>query len=243
MKIAICEDNEIDLSVLKQELEKYFSSRLMGQGSVSYYCFTNGEDFLAGSEGFKYDLVILDIYMDFMNGMDVARCIRKENKIVPIVFITNSDDYALEGYEVDASGYLMKPICREKLSSMLDHIFPSAVKDGAIRFSCKRQIIELETAMIMFIESMGRTLLIHCCDGELYKTNEKLDDMEKRIDNPDFLRCHKSYLVNMRYISKIGNGCFFLADGVRVSIRQRDEGYMIRCYERFALDKTLKGMA
>lgn len=72
MKIAVCEDNEADLLVLRQELEIYFSSRLMGQGSVMYYCFSNGEDFLADSEGFKYDLIVLDIYMDFMNGMDVA---------------------------------------------------------------------------------------------------------------------------------------------------------------------------
>lgn len=242
MKIAVCEDNEADLLVLRQELEKYFSSRLMGQGAIMYYCFSNGEDFLASSEGFKYDLVILDIYMDFMNGMDVARCIRKENRIVPIVFITNSDDYALEGYEVEASGYLMKPIDREKLFLMLDRVFSSAVKEGAIRFYCKRQVVELEMEKIMFIESMGRTLLIHCCCGELYKTNEKLDDMEKRMSNPYFLRCHKSYLVNMWYINKIGNGCFLLTNGVRVPIRQRDAGYIARCYERFVLDKTLKGM-
>lgn len=242
MKIAVCEDNEADLLVLRQELEIYFSSRLMGQGSVMYYCFSNGEDFLADSEGFKYDLIVLDIYMDFMNGMDVARCIRKENRLVTIVFITNSDDYALEGYEVEASGYLMKPIDREKLFLMLDRIFSSAVKEGAIRFSCKRQIVELDMEKIMFIESMGRTLLIHCCDGELYKTNEKLDDMEKRMSNQNFLRCHKSYLVNMGYINKIGNGCFFLSNGVRVSIRQRDAGYIVRLYERFVLDKTLKGM-
>lgn len=233
LKIAVCEDNPSDLSVLKGELEKYFSSRSIGGSSVFYYCFRSGEELLDAAGGFKYDLVLLDIYMEFMDGMEVARRIRMENRSVPIVFTTNSDDHAMEGYEVGAAGYLMKPVSSTKLCSVLDRIFSAALGDGTVRFFCRRRKVELDMSGILFIESMGRSLLVHCAGGEVYRVNEKLDDVEKRMGNPDFLRCHKSYLVNMSHIVSACGSCFLLPAGIRVPVRQRDAAYLVRCYERF----------
>lgn len=239
LKIAICEDNPLDSDVLKDELEKYFSSRFLENGTAVYYCFKSGNEFIAAQEGFRYDLVLLDIYMDLMDGMEVARRIRMENRSVPIVFITNSDDHAMDGYEVEASGYLLKPVASEKLWAVLDRIFSSFVKEGTVRFFFRRKKVELDMSVILFIESRGRSLLIYCAGDVVYKINEKLDDMEKRMDNPDFLRCHKSYLVNMTHIVSADGNFFLLSSGARVPIRQRDAAYLVRCYGRYRLKRGI----
>ena len=112
------------------------------------------------------ELLFLDIYMKELNGMETARRIRELECKVPIVFLTSSRDFAVESYEVHASGYLLKPFEEEKLKDLLNRI-------------------------------------LHLSDGTVIVTAGKLVEMEERIHDKRFLRCHQSYLVNMDYIADI----------------------------------------
>lgn len=116
MNIAIVDDEAETRAFLRQSL----SELLAAKAEIS--CFSDGEAFLAAFAPGRFDLVLLDIFMGSLTGMDVARTIRTRDRVVKIVFATSSNEFASESYEVGACYYLRKPITKPQLSAMLDRL-------------------------------------------------------------------------------------------------------------------------
>lgn len=232
MIIGICDDVQEEREELEALLHKldFLPMQIFG--------YESGESLLlAMEEDARFDLLILDIYMDGKNGMDIAKELRRGGRKVPILFLTNSAEFAVESYEVDASGYLMKPVSAEKLSMFLKKIF--VVPE-------KRQILlrnRAETALvyladIMWAEIDKHRINVHLQDGTEFFLKEKLDDFEARLQSPFFLRCHKSYLVNMDYIQEVGE-YFILQNGSQIPIRVRERKRLTDVYYRYFIEKTM----
>lgn len=217
-KIVICEDSEIDREILKHVLNQYFEDINRKAEIVEY---TTGDALLADvEEGYlDAEVLFLDIYMKGLNGMETAHKLREIKSKVPIIFLTASPDFAIESYEVRAAGYLLKPFDEGKLRKLLSRILKTECK-RRIAVKVGRQHRYPYTDEIMYIESSGHSATLHMKDGSDIVTIEKLNDIEKRLDEGHFIRCNQSYLVNMDYIQDTDSD-FILTDGTRIPIRVR----------------------
>lgn len=117
MKIALVDDEQRQLDILRDTLTAALAD--LGFDAENIECFTAGDAFLDSMEANKYDIILLDIYMNNLNGVDVARKIREIDEDVALAFCTSSNEYASQSYEVDARYYLQKPISKEKVAAML----------------------------------------------------------------------------------------------------------------------------
>ena len=150
-RIVICDDVEIERTLMKEILTEYFDEI---HREVSIIEYDSGEGLIADvEEGYlDMELLFLDIYMKKLNGMETARKLRVISCNVPIVFLTASPDYAIESYEVQASGYLLKPFSEEKLKTLINRILKTDMK-RRVAIKSKRQYRYPYTDEIMYIES------------------------------------------------------------------------------------------
>lgn len=226
-RIVICDDVEIERLLMKEILSEYFAEI---HEEVSIIEYDSGEGMLADvQEGYlDMELLFLDIYMKELNGMETAKKLRKLDCRVPIVFLTASPDYAIESYEVQASGYLLKPFSEKKLKELLNRILRTDMK-RRVAIKCKRQYRYPHTDDIMYIESDKHNVIIHLADRSELVTVDKLCELQKRINEKRFLHCHQSYLVNMDYITDVKED-FVLSNGELIPIRVRGRKEMADAY-------------
>lgn len=201
MKIAICDDQEL-YRVKTGEKVKVFLMELGINGEVFEY--EKGDKLLSDLNIRHYDLIILDIIMGETDGINIAKSIRIINKEVSIVFLSSYEEYAIKGYGLDVSHYLLKGSDEEKLKDIIYSIYKKKSKNIALKI--KNEIISFNTNNIYFFEVNNRIITIHYLEDGIYKTKQfygKLDEIEKQLKGQLFYRSHRSYLVNIRRIKKI----------------------------------------
>jgi len=165
--------------------------------------FDNPINFLTGYKP-KYDLVLMDIDLPDLNGLDTSRKLRELDKTVTLIFVTNLAQFAVKGYEVDAFDYIVKPVSYYDFAFKLDRALeriksrnptkiPIAV-DGAVK--C------LTASEIHYVEVIGHKLIYHTADGVL-ETTGSLKDLEQKLLNADFAKCNNCYLVNLCYVTSL----------------------------------------
>ena len=206
--IVVCDDVEIERLLLKEILCQYFEEI---NEEVSIVEYDSGETL-----------------MKKLKGMETARKLRQIQCKVPIIFLTASPDYAIESYEVQASGYLLKSFSEEKLMKLLNRILKTDMK-RRVAIKNRRQYRNPCTDDIMYIDSDKHNVTLHLSDGSEIITVDKLGEIEKRINEKRFLRCHQSYLVNMDYIKDVEDD-FIMEDGTLVPIRVRGRKEILDTY-------------
>lgn len=229
-RLAVCDDVKSEREALKKALGEVFAER---RESFTLEGFASAEALLEGPGGF--DLVFLDIFMDGMTGMDAARRLRETGGREPIVFLTTSPDFAVESYDVEAAGYLLKPLETIRLRRLIDRLFAPA-ELRRIDLKCGRETVFVAVGEISFAESDAYRLLVHLRNGCVIETREKLAGFEKRLNDARFLRCHQSYLVNMDDIARAGTD-FVLKTGETVPIRVRSHRDTVEKYRQYFLSR------
>ena len=215
LKIAICDDEQNQI----EYLTSLVSSWSMGEGHCcKISAFPSAEAFLFAYEDDKaYDILLLDIEMGNMTGVELAKTIRQSNDTVQIVFITGFPDFIAEGYEVSALHYLIKPVSEGKLRSVLDKATINLSKaEKRLCITYDRQIDYVPLNKIMYIESQKQYVHIHTTD-ETYRVKISLADIGTQLDEY-FFKCQRSFIVNLRYISRINSDCVVLKNDVKVPI-------------------------
>lgn len=209
-KIAICDDSKLDRQLLKVVIQTYFENN---EEEFKIFEYELGDNLL---DDIEVELLFLDI---IMNGMKIARKLRDIQFKAPIIFLTAHAYYAVESYEVQAAGYLLKPYDTNKLTLLLDEVLQRSVQKR-IAVKVKKQHRYLEINDIMYVESDKHVLNIHLKDSRVIQTTEKLSELEKTINSKRFIRCYQSYLVSMDYI-KDAKTDFILSNDIRIPIRVR----------------------
>lgn len=202
MRIVICDDELLQREELREYIIKVFEEV---EEELELFIFESAEDVLKEKEILKdTDIFILDIKMDKISGMDLAKIIRKENDISEIIFITSLVGYIQEGYIVRAYRYLLKPINYEELKThLLTCINDINKKKYDFIFIENKGIInKLNINEIMYIEVSKKELTIYT-KNRIYNAKSSMDKVENELKKFNFYRCHKSYLVNMKYIETI----------------------------------------
>lgn len=214
IKIAICEDEKEQQELLKTYINQIFEALYI---KYKLEIFNSGEELLENYQN-DTDVLLLDIQMGQINGMDTARKIRSIDDKVEIIFITSLIEYALEGYEVRAYRYLIKPVKYENLKeNIINCIKEIDIKNKYIIVKEQGNQIKLDINEITYVEVQKETITIHTLN-EVYKTNGTMINIEKDIDCDRFFRCHKSFLVNLEHIKSIKQYTAILENSEEVPI-------------------------
>ena len=195
MKIAVCDDDKRDIARIKKLVKAYDADNNIVL-SISEY--ESGSELLkAISNGENVDIIFLDINMDDMDGLSVAKRIREIDDDVPIIFVTAFMNYALDGYKVKASRFLIKDDLDKTFDECMDDICKDIRKKSkTIAFNCVEGEMRLKASDIILIETSGHKNLIKL-KNETYQIYEKLDVLEEMLKGYGFLRSHISFLVNI----------------------------------------------
>ena len=184
--------------------------------------FESAEKFLFSWEYEEvYDVIILDIQMKSMSGMDLAKNIRERDSEVIIIFITAFDDYVFDGYDVSAFNYLIKPINNEKIFSILDKAKEKLEKNKNnkqfLLLSKGKNIFKIEYDDIYYIIAFDQYIDIHT-NNNIYTFHMKISELEELLPEKDFVRCHRSYIVNIKYVKNINRNSLILENDIKIPI-------------------------
>lgn len=201
MKIAICDDEKQFVDAICPLLEQWAEKNAI---KLTLHCFTNGDDLIAVHRDIGMDLIILDVIMPLLNGMDTARELRKDNQTVPIIFLTSAKEFAVESYEVKAFYYLIKPIDEIKLYQVLDDFLKTVTLTQNIYTAqtdkgyCKIVVDDVD-----YLEAQNKEVLVHLSNGKIIAIRELFSKCEEifSLEN-GFFRCHRSYIVNLNNIEQ-----------------------------------------
>ena len=229
LSIAICDDSALERELLESLLGHYCAVRSLAWQCTQYedgdkLCYELGD-------GGWYDIIFLDIYMPHSLGMDVAYRLRENGYSGAIIFCTATSEFAPEGFEVEAAGYLLKPIGLESLSRTMDRVL-RAVRSSTYPVKIRSKILLVPYDEILYIESRNSRCVLHRTGGRSHTIYKKLTEVERELSAPFFLRCHQSYIVNMNYITSVDRK-FTLTTGDVVLIRQKSLRMVREAYEAY----------
>lgn len=244
MNLALVDDMEYDLRNLQNLIIEYFSNRDM---KFRVSLFSSGEQFLDAFGPQVFDTIFLDNILDGINGMDVARHVRTIDGDVPIVFITTEESYALEGYEVQATDYIIKPVKKDRLFSVMDRLNKKYRPRNIIEIKESRMTRQLYLDDILYVRSSGHFLEIQTTMGSLkpYMTMEYFQSMLKdRGEYGDaalglrFQNCCRGYVVCLDHVRSLDSSDFLMSDGSRVPISRPKYKEMQTAYANYLFRRT-----
>ena len=218
LNIAICDDEQNQIQYIKDIVSAWAET---SEHFPHFAEFPSAEAFLFDyAENRNYDILLLDIEMAKMNGIDLAKKVREENNRVQIVFITGYPDFMSEGFEVAALHYLMKPVKKEKLFSVLDRaVIGLAQKEDSLILETDNGIMRVKFSEIMSAEAKGHETLLTLIDKQ-ESVKIGINDLEKQLDD-SFVRSHRSYLVGLRHITRITKTDVILDNGALIPLSRR----------------------
>jgi DNA-binding LytR/AlgR family response regulator len=178
--------------------------------------------------------------MNGKTGILTAKQIRKYDLDCKIIFTTTSTKHALESFEVFPFNYLTKPLSKSTFFPIFEKAIDATQKEKQKSLSIKvgSSIQKLFLKDILFIESTARKLSIHTTQVKIYTIMSKLDELQEQINDPRFIRCHQSYLVNMDYISCVENYSFKMINNREIAIVQRNFSGIKKIFYDYLLDKV-----
>ncbi len=219
IRIAIVDDDERDRERLMKDLRRYEAERGV---SLALCCYADGEDLVTNYRA-DYDLILLDIEMRFMDGMRAAKAVRERDAEVPLIFVTNAPQYAIDGYKVRALDYLLKPVSWFSLCESLDRalLHRRAREEQRITVALRGGKTRLNTERLCYVEVQDHQLTYNTLDGK-FVTKGAIRDAEELLTAENFVRCNRCYIINLKYVeSWQGSAVTVNGDSIQVSRRQR----------------------
>lgn len=227
MRIAVCDDCMEDALSLKN----YLAGK-----EVSIY--SDAESLLADVEGKngQYDLYLLDIFMEeSMNGIELAEKLRGVQEEAMICFVSTSDDFYREAYDLYAVQYLIKPVEKESIHKLLQKVQKSLVrqtdKEKNLTYSWWGKRGAIPYGKIRYICTRGHALAICCTDGKIQESTGKLSELGRQICGDTFLRCHQSFIVNIYHVEGM-NGPELTIAGEQIPVSRR---YYVEVKKRYQM--------
>lgn len=209
-QIAVCDDDETD----REQIERMTQEAcLLEQINAKIVCFASAETLLnTCRKSTDFDLLLLDVMMPERDGIALAKLLRENGKENAIVFISGNREKALQGYEVNASRYLAKPLRLEKLQEAVRFCYENRRQRSELLLPAEDGIRTVKPEEIYYIEIVGRRSRIRQ-EKSVWNAKISMDSLEEALDGCGFVRCHKSYLVNCGYVKSFRSSSMELMDG------------------------------
>lgn len=224
MRIAICDDCMKDAALLK---------RFLGGHEASVYF--DGESLLADMEdkSIKFDLYLLDIFMDnSMDGIELAKRLRETQEDAAICFVSTSNDFYREAYDLYAVQYLLKPVQEAEVKKLLGKVAKSIAvnREQKLSVSSRGQTAGIPYTKILYISSREHTITICCTDGSVQECKGKLNELALKVCGDTFVRCHQSFIVNMNHVDNL-SGMDLVVAGEQIPVSRRYYAEVKRRYQ------------
>lgn len=218
LKIAICDDDTASLKKLESIASLWANEKSY---KITTKTFPSAEAFLFDCDNKNiYDILLLDVEMKDISGIDLAKKIRLDDKKAEIIFTTSHTEFISEGYEVDALHYLIKPLSEEKLKSVLDKAAEKLSAEApSLIIQCDGEFIKINEEDIIYLESLGHYVCIHTQEKE-YNIKEKLSYFEEKLSE-SFFKTHRSYIVSLKKIIRISKTSVILEGDIEIPISRK----------------------
>lgn len=220
IEIAVCDDDKFTVNYIVNTLTHISKKNNL---YINIHTFTSGMEFISNYNPSKsYDIIFLDILLDSLNGIDIAKHIRENNDITKIIFISSSSEYILDGYDVEASNYLIKPLDYEKLNKVFIKAIKSLYNTNSklLKINHGSKTITLPLSKVLYFEVYNRKV-IAILDNSTIEFYSRLSDIEVLISKYNFVRCHRSYLVNVCKISQLSSSEITLNNFAKIPIGKK----------------------
>lgn len=213
LKIAVCDDVPAD----RQQLVSLIKAETHCCETTTY---ESGETLLWDFEsGARFDIFFLDIFMGGISGVEAARRIRTAHPDALLVFVSSSDDFYRESYDLYAFNYLIKPLAGDKLAEVLHRAVARLNRDAeqVVRISFNNSLRSVRCSQLLYLSSEQHVVNFHLKNGEILKSYGRLDDIVMQLPAEAFVRCHQSFIVNLNHVTGMTANEFALG-GIKVPI-------------------------
>lgn len=235
MEIAICDDEKLFIGVLSEKL-----SEAMNKNHIKYNitAFLNGSELISSlnDPSNRFDVVFLDVDMPGANGEDVAEYIISSKKSIPVIFVTNHDDFVFSSFKYRPFGFLRKSHVDSELEEAVIRLDNYLSKSGqCYTFTFQGKLISLPYNKIKYIEAYGHEVIIHTTDADI-RTTRSLSETEKALSSYGFIRVHKSFIVNTRFIFSVERNNIILTDNNSLPVSRTKNEEIKQAMIKFARD-------
>lgn len=233
--IAVCDDVLEDADTLKQLIHETLPA-------AEIRTYASGEALLKIVEerGNPFHAIFLDIHMSGLNGIETTEKIRKWDKTVPVIFVSCSDHYYREAFDVYAYQYILKPIDKDALNHVLKRLMELWYEEDepTLHFRYRAQTYTLRHSQIRYISSNLHTVSFHLTDGRSIHCRGKLNDFTEQLEGSNFVRCHQSFFVNMDAVTGMKADSFLL-DELIIPISRSFSGKVQEQYSGYLQSKNI----
>ena len=233
IRVAICDDLPCERDTLLDLLDRSPVETKSTQ-------FGSGEELLEAFSPNTFDLLLMDIYMDGMTGVEAVQKIREMDKAIPIAFTTTSTDHTLESYRLSVLKYLEKPVQQKEIDDLLRLV--KLQKDSAPRLAIQQngKTQKLPLSELMVLEQQGHHVLLSLKGGSTIQLYGKLSDLLPQLEGQPFFCPHKSYCVSVAFVRGINEEyqCYDMADGKKVPISRPNRAKAKRAWEDYLFART-----
>ena len=237
MKIAVCDD---EIQVAKELADKVASYAKENQLDCQILSYHSGETLLDDimTNHVLFDIILLDIKMNTLNGIETAKIIRQTNEQVVIIFISALQEYVFHAFDVDAMQFLVKPVDTEKLYAVLAK-GTEKLNHNKAQFLIvykNQEVKRVPLKDLLYCEVVGHRVFVYEKDA-INTYAGKIDGLAKEL-NQDFFRCHRSYIVNLACVKSYKNGLAYLPSGEKIPVSTRRQGGFLKAMLRHQLNEV-----
>lgn len=232
MKIAICDDEQVICQEIRAMLDEFFLNNNM---TCEVDEFPTGESFVKVNG--DYDLVFMDYQLTDGNGIDFAKQVRAENAKIFIIFSTSYQEHVFESFTLNTFRYLVKPISKESVFDALSAFVKLYQTDRKIMINSLDKDYFVDADEVVYIEADKKYTTVRTTSG-YHKSYRGISKYEAEINNPHFFRTHRSYIVNMKYISVVERKLISLTNGEKILIGPKKYDDFIRSYMSYLKYKS-----
>ncbi len=240
MQIALADDIPADLTRLQTDIMQYFASHNLASPDIR--CFQNGEDLYAHFTPGIWQVVFLDIFMKEMNGIELARLLRREDPDLKIIFISTSRDYAFDAFPLHPFDYLIKPYTMEAFRHVMNELLRSyTTPEPEINIRASRSSFQIRYRDIVSVLSQGHSLQIYVIGNPPIRSIMTFSEVYNELSSdPRFLLCNRGVLINMDHALTLENSILRMQEGPPCPLRVRDQAKLIAQFSQYQLSRMKK---
>lgn len=234
LSIAICDDSAADRTLFASYVTDYLDQHSYVADLVTY---ESGESLLRANAA-DYDLIILDIFMDGISGIQAAKNLVETAPDTRIIFCSSSNEFAAESYDVSALRYLTKPLSEAKLHQTLDHFFTAYTAMRTLEYRANRMSEHILLADVLWIEADDHKCLIHTRHG-IIPTTTTLTQFSEQLADADFVKPIRYALVSLASVATVPTDVLTLNDGTRIPISRDLRSEMKQAFSSYKTRRLL----